>query len=276
MLLGLLGTTGKGGGGTPPYVFPYNPVIDYKWNTSFAGNFFGGESLMVNSGSSGVDGKNYFGQSVKFNGIDQSIIVDINAQVQTVAFIVDGTQWYDEVTTQMTDYTINTPTSNFIRSNYIFYDGIFTTAQKDFLKEKPERFLYINNNILNSEILTQSEIDNVVAYFPMCELGNTITDLVSTATYPIINYTSSCRLSARTLNYGLQTGNIVRSPQGVPIRPSFEALECDNSGYIDTQWIPSGEFTLEVVYRVQKDSTETTVVYCKEQADYILALHRVM
>jgi len=65
-----------------------------------------------------------------------------------------------------------------IVSNYIFIKGNLTPTQIAYQFNNPEKFLYRQNNILKSDILTQGEIDNVVAYLPLCENDGYCRDLV--------------------------------------------------------------------------------------------------
>ena len=211
---------------------------------------------------------------------------------------------------------------------YIFKD-VLTPTQIKYQYEYPETFLYREDGVLKSKILTQVEIDNVVAYLPMCEKDNYVRDLVSysegeelsntmstnnssstngvyiegnssiyplntllllkntttnehigtgtiiensggnfirvsfsynriinnyysitelSGTYPISNYTTSCRDNAKNLSTGLQTSKWKRDSLGVPYALS-DYLECDGLGYLDTGLIiPTNEdFTVEAI-----------------------------
>lgn len=63
--------------------------------------------------------------------------------------------------------------------NVVAVSGILTPTQIKYQYEYPETFLYREDDVLKSNILTQAEIDNVVAYLPMCEKDDYVRDLVS-------------------------------------------------------------------------------------------------
>ena len=61
-------------------------------------------------------------------------------------------------------------------SNVIFSKFAFSETQLAYLDNYPEKFLYYDGAILKSEILNQSEIDNVVFYAPMRDKDNYVRD----------------------------------------------------------------------------------------------------
>jgi len=66
-----------------------------------------------------------------------------------------------------------------IVNNYIFIEVNLTPQQIEYQYKYPEKFLYREDNVLKSYILNQSEIDNVVAYLPMCETDGYVRDLAN-------------------------------------------------------------------------------------------------
>ena len=138
-------------------------------------------------------------------------------------------------------------------NNYIIVDGGFTAEQEDALRKSPETFLYKDDGILKSDTMTQYEIDNVIDYFPLCEIDSNIVSAISGTSFPIKNYASSVRDDSKQLLYGLQSNKLVRDSNGIPISLSTY-LECDGVGYIDTGWTPTGYFYIEEVVRIS--STE--------------------
>jgi len=83
----------------------------------------------------------------------------------------------------------------------------------------------------------------VVQYFDGTkEFDITVTNFrvySTTANTAITNFTNSCRGEALQLTYGLQTCFLQRDSLGVPSGSSFDRLQCDGVGYVDTGWIPS-------------------------------------
>jgi len=69
--------------------------------------------------------------------------------------------------------------NEFIAKNTQIGSFIPTQTQIEYQYNNPEKFLYREDDILKSEILPQTEIDNVVAYLPMCETDGFVRDLVS-------------------------------------------------------------------------------------------------
>ena len=76
-----------------------------------------------------------------------------------------------------------------------------------------------------------------------------------TSTYPIANPTSTLRDDAKNLSYGLQTSKWKRDVLGVPYASSFDRLECDGSGYVDTGWVPElgigKEYSIELIMYIK-------------------------
>lgn len=69
--------------------------------------------------------------------------------------------------------------SSVIVGNFTFISKALTISQIAYQYNNPEKFLYREDNILKSKILNQSEIDNVVAWFPMCETDGYVRDMVN-------------------------------------------------------------------------------------------------
>ncbi|WBC28522.1 hypothetical protein TPMD03_49 [Thiohalocapsa phage LS06-2018-MD03] len=91
--------------------------------------------------------------------------------------------------------------SGIINNVIVVDDGVLTPEQIAYQYNNPERFLYREDNVLKSAILTQSEIDNVVAYLPMCEKDNYVRDLVGYSEGVELNtYSSFIPAGTQTLN----------------------------------------------------------------------------
>jgi len=99
-----------------------------------------------------------------------------NAEMhQTISRTESNTAWFDTI-------GINGTSSAYysgILQNLFVISNTLTPTQIKYQYEHPERFLYREDDVLKSQILTQNEIDNVVAYLPLCETDGYVRDLVS-------------------------------------------------------------------------------------------------
>jgi len=64
-------------------------------------------------------------------------------------------------------------------SNIQNLSQVLTPTQIAYQCNFPEKFLYYEDGILKSHILSQEEIDNVVSYLPLCEIDNYVRDMVN-------------------------------------------------------------------------------------------------
>ncbi len=156
---------------------PLRPSIEYA-NIIMRDD--AGNAYLKNIGSLGANGYVFSGQGLLTNGVDQSVTIDINANVGTIAYMTDGVLHFDEVNTFISTYTID---GNTIHQNYIFYDGTFTDNEKIYLEKYPETFLYYDNG----EIKTQSTIDvsKVISWLPLNEFDEYVRDYVKLSETPV-------------------------------------------------------------------------------------------
>jgi len=361
------------------------PLLEYKF-PMVVDKSTGRELLDYGKGHS--NGKLYFGRGLKLNGVDQSFTVNTQGATRLYYFFNGELQEIDVTSIDSKEFT-----AEGVYQNAISTSKQFTVGQIEYLKSHPEKFLYSlaetqtdgsKTYSLHSEILTQEEIDSVVAYLPMCEadgyvrdmvmyseildfneeftgtLGNfysvsggvlenldgdklkvtsdgssdfsravvdlvgyeigdkilvsfdvvsitgsvrfhdysnnkSYTDLLAQSTYKVVitlgdfdtnlgfggysdsefeliidnvkvskltstnqitNFTNSCRDEALHLTYGLQTCFLQRDSLGVPSGSSFDRLQCDGVGYVDSGWIPKiGEYFILEAIVYQKNDT---------------------
>jgi len=141
-----------------------------------------GKVTLPNRGKGNYDADLYFGRGVKFNGIDQSITMPINDTINTISNFKNGSLVIDETLQTLTDYITDINSAD-IYQNFIFYKGIFEPHEKRYMETNPEKFLYHEKQsdgtfIAKSEILSQSQIDNIVAHFPLCETDGYVRNMI--------------------------------------------------------------------------------------------------
>lgn len=139
-------------------------------------------ALLPSRGKGDYDADLYFGNGYKQNGNNQTVTISINATVNTIAYFKNGLLIIDETPQTLTDYTTDINSADTYQ-NFIFYKGTFEPNEKRFMKTNPEMFLYSVKQtdgtfIIKSEILSQSKINDVVAYLPMCETDGYIRNMV--------------------------------------------------------------------------------------------------
>ena len=165
----MLGFNSLGIGGVRGFASVYRPLINYTWST-----VYGDTRKLRDSGTvPKYDANLYFGRGAKLNAVDQEI--PVNTTNANVLYSFQNGILVPEDVSGVDTYTI---ISDDIHQNYISTSVAFTDSQVEFLTNNPERFLYREDDILKSQILTQSEIDNVVAYLPMCEVDGYVRELV--------------------------------------------------------------------------------------------------
>ena len=156
--------------GRTPYIAPYIPSIDYIWSTRINSD----TRKLSDNGISKHHADLYFGRGCKLNAVDQEI--QVNTTNANVLYSFQNGVLVTEDVSTIDTYTI---VSDNIHQNYISTSVAFTDAQIKYLTNNPERFLYREDDVLKSQILTQDEIDNVVAYLPMVETDGYVRDLVN-------------------------------------------------------------------------------------------------
>jgi hypothetical protein len=139
-----------------------------------------GKVYLPNRGKGNYDAELYFGRGVKFNGTDQSVTLPINETVNTIAYFKDGVFVIDETKQTLTDYVLSDAGTY---QNIIFYKGLFEPHEKRYLESNSEKFLYHEKKsdgtfVAKSEILSQSQIDDVVAHFPMCDTDEYVRNMI--------------------------------------------------------------------------------------------------
>lgn len=121
------------------------------------------------------DGTISFGRGIKLTS-GQTITIPINNTISTIYKVVDGSPYFEEGPQDISDYTIDKVA---VHSNYIFYKGIFTQDQKDYLESKPETFLYMQDGLVKSNILTDSELTNICNWLPLVDADACVRDYVN-------------------------------------------------------------------------------------------------
>ena len=133
--------------------------------------------------------------------------------------------------------------------------GNFTPLRSNGLLTAP---VTVDNGTLGKKSLVVKTLATITEQTYWCYISNVATTGVVTiknisarkitSTYPIQNYTTSC--NAKNLQSGLQTCFWKRDLLGVPYASSFNALECDGVGYVDTGWIPQlgATYQIEAVF----------------------------
>lgn len=179
----------------------YSPLIEYRWST-FTGN--GVRYLNDSSSNPKYHAQLYSGQGVNFNGVDQ--LIPFTPIAQYTIYTFNGVMQY---IVGALDVNSILPIGTY--QNIIYLDFNLTQAQKDRYVSNPETFLYKDSHgALKSDILSQSEIDNVVAYLPMCETDEYVRDLVG---YSEFGLTSSgfnpvgANWDGTTLSYNSSTND---------------------------------------------------------------------
>lgn len=207
----------------------YNPLINYNWSTTTTS----GLRYLKDSGSTPTyNASMYFGRGAYLNGVDQTITVPINTTIQTALKRVNGVVTINETSQALTNYVIS---GLGVHKDYYLFTRLLTTAEKDNYINTPELFY----------AMAQAD-SNCVLNMPMCENSSTSRNYKTGTNYPILNYTSSVRGNAKSLQYGLQTCKFVRDSLGV-IQSASNYLECDGVGYGNTGWIvdTTKDFTIE-------------------------------
>jgi len=142
------------------------PILTYDWSIETINN----KRYIVNQNDKKYNGKIFSGKGIKITG-GEVLNLTIGGQVNTIAYMLDGKVYYNETLQTLDTYNIS---SIGIHQNYIFYNGLFTSEEKYLLESDPEAFLYKVGDILKSDVLEQSKLDNIVAYFPLIEDGDTV------------------------------------------------------------------------------------------------------
>jgi len=130
-----------------------------------------GKALLPSRGKGNCNADLYFGRGVKQNGVDQNITMPINDTINTIAYFKNGSLVFDETLQTLTNYITDINSAD-IYQNFIFYKGIFEPHEKRYMETNPEKFLYHEKQldgtfIAKSEILSQEQLDNVIAHLPM-------------------------------------------------------------------------------------------------------------
>jgi len=236
------------------------PLLEYKFPVTIT-KPDGVELIDYGKGHS--NGKLYFGRGLKLNGVDQSFTVNTQGATHLYYFLNGELQELDVTSIDSKEFT-----AEGVYQNAISTSKQFTAEQVAYLKAHPEKFLYSVAEIqedgsktysLHSEILTQYEIDSVVAYLPMCETDSFLSTFTPTSLelLEIDGFIEDMR--AVNLTYGLQTCFLKRDSDGVPYDSSFNVIQHDGIGYIDTNYIPDGVYTVEEV--VEIDGHTTHILY---------------
>lgn len=133
----------------------YNPYINYSWSQTLT---VGGNQQIKDTGTAGLNLKQFFGQGVWFNGVDQNITIPVNTTIQTEIKRVNGIT------------TINTNTQSL--TNYNVYSGTGTKTIKDlymFNRVLTQTEIEKYNNQPNQFFMDSLEDSSCILAMPMCE-----------------------------------------------------------------------------------------------------------
>jgi len=164
---------------TFPFTFIETGVSGQFWNIKMWRNSSGSISWYD------ID-NNYKASSIMNDYKDDPIAVVVHADNRIDLY--GRGEYITSIENVITEYYINRIGQNTggyiegIARNMILIDYELTLAQIRYQYLHPEKFLYREDGVLKSKILTQSEIDKVKMYLPMCENSGYVCDLV--------NYTS--------------------------------------------------------------------------------------
>ena len=170
----------------PSFIPSYRPDIDYTWTTTNKS----GNRKLINAGESNPEYKAtmYSGRGVKFNGTDQICKIDVKQGQILYKFDVTNNKLVTENITFTGVYKLGKvggigDYEDILYSNIIVSNSKFNNYEFDYLYNYPEKFLYHEKQtdgtfVAKSEILSQSQIDNIVAHFPMCETDGYVRNMI--------------------------------------------------------------------------------------------------
>ena len=149
----------------------------------------------------------YSGRGLEVQSVNSTVLpLVINSTVQTVAYMKDGVTVYEEGSQYVGTYNVST---DGVYSNFIFYDGIFTTAQKAELETQPEKFLMENKaSFVEAFPMVDDDefVRGVIGYSDGSELlswgdFNTIVGFTTDTSVSIVN--NECVWNTGAYVYGL-------------------------------------------------------------------------
>ena len=133
----------------------YNPYINYSWSQTLT---VGTNQEIKDTGKSGLNLQQYFGQGVYFNGVDQNITIPVNATIQTEIKRVDGVTTVNTNTQVLTDYSVYSGTGGKIIKDLYMFNRVLTQVEIDKYNNQPNQFF-----------MDSLEDSSCVVSMPMCE-----------------------------------------------------------------------------------------------------------
>ena len=219
----------------------YNPYINYSWSQTLT---VGGNQQIKDTGTSGLNLRQFFGQGVWFNGIDMQVTIPINATIKTEINRVNDVVKINTNTQNLTNYNVYSGSGAKVYKDLYMFNRLLTTTEIEKYTNQPNQFF-----------MDSLEDGSCVLAMPMCEKNNLVRNYKNNTDYPITNYLATCRTNAQKLPYGLQTSGFKRDSNGLILGKS-NFLEAEGVGYGNTGWVPkwNEDFTVESVFEVSNDS----------------------
>lgn len=232
------------------HVFHYKPLISYKWRTYTSDD---GTRYLVDSGTSPkFPAKLYSGRAINFNGSDQTVSIPVKK----------GTWLYKSDTVNISkdyidfdgDYELGKNDAA-TYNNVIVTETEFTDDEINYLYTEPEWFLYFENGIVKSKVLSDTQLLSIQHWLPLCDITDSAVDLVTNASYSITNPSSNTH--KKQISTGLQTCFWKRDSNGVPIGIVERGVVGDGNSFISTGFIPkkSEYFMIETVLHIKNTNT---------------------
>lgn len=204
----------------------YNPYINYSWSQTLTVE---GNQQIKDTGTSGLNLQQFFGQGCWFNGIDMQVTIPVNATIQTEIKRVNGVVEINTNTQNLTNYNVYSGSGAKVYKDLYMFNRALTTTEIEKYNNQPNQFF-----------MDSLEDSSCILAMPMCEKNNLVRNYKNNTDYPITNYLTTCRKNAQILPYGLQTSGFKRDSNGLILSKS-NFLEADGVGYGNTGWVPSAD-----------------------------------
>lgn len=133
----------------------YNPYINYSWSQTLT---VGNNQQIKDTGKSGLNLQQYFGQGVYFNGVDQNITIPINTTIQTEIKRIGGVTTVNTNTQVLTNYVVYSGTGGKIIKDLYMFNRVLTQVEIDKYNNQPNQFF-----------MDSLEDSSCVLSMPMCE-----------------------------------------------------------------------------------------------------------
>lgn len=157
----------------------YSPYINYSWSQTLT---VGGNQQIKDTGTSGLNLQQFFGQGCWFNGIDMQITIPINATIQTEIKRVNGVVEINTNTQNLTNYNVYSGTGAKVYKDLYMFNRVLTQTEIDKYNNQPNQFF-----------MDSLEDNSCVLAMPMCEKDRYIrnyknySEIPQTITYTTLN-----------------------------------------------------------------------------------------